>query len=81
MSAKFLMTAAVAGGIVLWLWGAVTHALLPQPIREFKNEQAVVDAVRANTEGNGVYFARRGVMAAVAFRTDFGDKTQNICRA
>ena len=50
----------------------------PQPIHEFKDEQAIVQAVRANMTTNGVYFARRGVFASVAFRPDFGDKTQNI---
>lgn len=82
MNAKFLVTAAVVGGVALWLWGAVTHTLLPQvlpqPLREFKNERAMAEAVRANTAGNGVYFARQGVMAAVSFRPDFGDKTKDL---
>ena len=63
---------------MLFLWGAVTHALLPQPLREFKDEKAVVDVIRANGSGNGVYFARRGMLASVAFLPDLGDKSQNI---
>ena len=78
MNAKFLVTGAIVGGIVLFLWGAVTHELLPQPLREFKDEKAVVDVIRANGSGNGVYFARRGMLASVAFLPDLGDKSHNI---
>ncbi len=78
MNAKFLLVGAVVGGIVLFLWGAVTHVVLPQPIHEFKNAQAVVQAVRANTDANGLYFAPQGVFSSVAFRPDLGDKTKNL---
>ena len=37
MNAKFLVTGAIVGGIVPFLWGGLTHSLLPQPIREFKD--------------------------------------------
>ena len=78
MNAKFLILGTIVGGIVLFVWGGLTHAVLPQPISEFKDPQAVVQVIRANTAGNAVYFARQGVFTAVAFRPDFGDKTQNI---
>ena len=78
MNAKFLILGTIAGGIVLFVWGGLTHAVLPQPIREFKDAQALVQVIRANTEGNAVYFARQGVFTSVAFRPDFGDKTQDI---
>jgi len=78
MNAKFLILGTIVGGIVLFVWGGITHAVLPQPIREFKDPQAVVQTIRANTEGNAVYFARQGVFTSVAFRPDFGDKTQDI---
>ena len=78
MSAKFLAVGAVVGGIVLFLWGGFTHAVLPAPMREFKDEQAVVQAIRANIPENGVYFAKRGMLAAIAFRPDLADKSQDI---
>ena len=78
MNAKFLVTGAIVGGIVIFLWGAVTHALLPPPLLEFKDEKAVVETIRANGSGNGVYFARRGMLASVAFLPDLGDKSQNV---
>ena len=80
MSTKFIVIGTIVGGVVLFLWGAVTHAVLPQPLQSFKNEPALVAAIRANTTGNGIYFATRGVFTAVAFRPDFEDKTQNIAR-
>lgn len=78
MSAKFLVVGTVAGGVVLFGWGAVTHTLLPEPFGEFKDEAAVVQAVRSSAAANGMYFARQGVFTSVAFRPDLGDKTKNI---
>lgn len=42
MNARYLVTAAIVGGIVLFFWGFVTHAVLPAPMDYFKDEQAVV---------------------------------------
>jgi hypothetical protein len=78
MSAKFLAIGTIAGGIFIFLWGAITHAVLPQPMAYFKDEAAVMQAVRANTAGNGIYFGPKGVFASVALAPDSGDKTQNI---
>jgi hypothetical protein len=52
--------------------------VLPQPMSEFKDERAVVQAIQANTSGNGVYFAKQGILAAVAFTPDMRDKSQNL---
>ena len=78
MNAKFLVVGAIVGGVVLFLWGAVTHAVLPQQLHEFKDEQAIAQVIRTNIATNGVYLSRQGVFASVAFRPDFGDKTHNI---
>jgi uncharacterized membrane protein YgdD (TMEM256/DUF423 family) len=78
MNARFLILGAVVGGLVIFLWGAVTHAVLPQPLHYFTDEPLLIEAIRGHTTGNGVYFASRGVFAAIAFRPDFADKTLNL---
>lgn len=76
MSARFLIFGTIAGGIFIFLWGAITHAVLPQQIHSFKDEAAVLHAL--HTDGNGMYFATTGVFAAVAFAPDFSDKTRKF---
>jgi hypothetical protein len=58
MNAKTLI-AGVAGGIVLFLWGSVAHLATPLSqvgIRSMPNEDAVMDAMRANITQPGLYF-------------------------
>lgn len=78
MNAKYLLAGAIVGGIVLFLWGFVTHSALPQPMDYFKDDQAVVQLLRANAPVNGIYFSPRGIFASVAVLPDLGDKTKNI---
>ncbi len=78
MSAKNLILGALVGGIVLFCWGAITHAVLPQPIHYFVDEMAVVETMRANAPTNGIYFGPHGVFVSVALLPDLGDKTKNI---
>jgi hypothetical protein len=47
-------------------------------IKPFANNAAVVDAMRAGTSGNGVYFAPQGLFAAVSFTPNIADKTQAL---
>lgn len=77
MNVKFLVVGAVVGGILLFLWGGLTHAVLPRVIpgfHEFRDDAAVVQAVHANAPANGVYFSPKGILAAVAFQPDLSDK-------
>ncbi|MBI3661991.1 MAG: hypothetical protein HY234_02935 [Acidobacteria bacterium] len=78
MNAKFLVIGTLAGGILLFAWGAVTHMLLPEQVRAFSNDAALVQAVRANAPVNGVYFAGQGVFVAVSFLPDMADKTKDL---
>ncbi len=81
MNAKFLVVGAVVGGILLFVWGGLTHAFLPQVIpayQIFKDDAAVVQTLHANAPANGVYFSPKGILAAVAFLPDLGDKTKDI---
>ena len=59
MSAKNLVLATVLGGIVFFLWGAVSHMLLPfsnNALLMFKDQDAVTRAILANAPISGVYF-------------------------
>lgn len=82
MKGKFLIVGALVGGFVLFLWGFVTHALIGEKlfstVLTFKDEKAVLDAVKANAPANGVYYLAQGVLVAVAFAPDFADRTKNI---
>ncbi len=81
MSTKFLVVGAVVGGILLFVWGGITHAVLPRVIpayQVFKDDAAVVQTIHANAPANGVYFSPRGILAAVAFLPDLGDKSKDI---
>jgi len=58
MNAKTLL-AGVVGGIVLFVWGAVAHMATPLSsvgIRSMPNEDAVMEAMRANITQPGLYF-------------------------
>lgn len=74
MRARFLIFGTIAGGIFIFVWGAITHAALPRQIHPFKDEAAVLRALHA--DGNGMYFATTGVFAVVAFAPDFSDKAR-----
>jgi hypothetical protein len=78
MNAKYLVGGTLILGVVIFFWGAVTHAVLPQPLHTFTNGDAVVAAMRANAPGNGVYLEPHGVFAAISFNSDFSDKSQNL---
>lgn len=77
MKLRYLLTAAVLGGLVSFGWGAVSHIpkLLPslEP-KAFTDSTLVAQAVKANAPQNGIYFDGRGLFAVVAFRPDMGQK-------
>jgi hypothetical protein len=76
MSTKFLATGALVAGLVIFIWGAIAHTvpMLPGSLFDFKDKEGVLDAVRAQTAGNGVDFDTRGVFAVVALRPDLGEQ-------
>lgn len=54
------LVAAVLGGIVVWMWGAVFHMLTPLGVADMKNEvageNAVMSAMKSEfTQGDGIY--------------------------
>jgi len=55
---KQLILGSVLGGIVLFVWGAIAWMFIPwpgQPLRAFKNEDAVTQAIVANAPKSGNY--------------------------
>jgi hypothetical protein len=77
MRGKYLLYGTLAGGLTLFVWQVVSNVAIPwheATLKPFTNNGAVVDAVRANTTGNGVYIAPQGITAAVSFTPDMADK-------
>lgn len=79
MHARYLVSAALLGGIVSFTWGAVSHMALPgsEP-KAFADSNAVIQNVKANAAENGIYFDQRGLFAVVAFRPDLGPKFESL---
>ena len=79
MRGKYLLYGTLAAGLTLFVWQTISNVALPfheMTIKPFTNNAAVVDAVRAGTSGNGVYFAPQGLVAALSFTPDMVDKTK-----
>ncbi len=45
---------------------------------EFSDSKAVVQYLRENAPGNGMYFAKEGVLAAIDMTPEMSDKSQNM---
>ncbi|HAL56289.1 MAG TPA: hypothetical protein DCP63_07410, partial [Bacteroidetes bacterium] len=59
MPAKKLFLATLLAGLVLFVWGAISHALLPfynTSFKKFTNEEQVAQVVSANVLKSGTYF-------------------------
>lgn len=81
MKLKFLLLAAVLGGLVSFAWGAVAHVSMIFPSvqpKAFTDSTGVVQFVKANAPENGVYFEGRGLLAVVSFRPDLGPKFESL---
>lgn len=81
MNNKFLLVGSLVGAIFLFLWGGILHSATPLPIQglnEFRGSALMIEAIRAAAgNGNGVYFAKEGVWAAVALDPG-GDRTAHM---
>ncbi len=79
---RFIGIGTIGGAIFLFVWGALLHSGIPlrmQGLHEFRNSAAVADAIRANApNGNGIYFGKEGIFAAVHFEPGVADRAQNI---
>jgi hypothetical protein len=78
MRAKYLFYGTLAAGLTLFVWQMISQVVIPwheATIKPFTNNGAVVDAIRAGTSGNGVYYSPQGLVAAVSFTPDLADKS------
>ena len=81
MKLRYLLSAALLGGIVSFAWGAISHMSMILPSlepRTFADSNAVVETIKANAPVNGMYMEGRGVFAAVSFRPDMGQKFASL---
>ncbi len=54
-----LLLAAILGGLAMFIWGAVSHMMLPTyngALQKFTHEDAVTQAIIANAPTSGTYF-------------------------
>jgi len=59
MISKNILVASILGGIVLFLWGAFSHMVLPLGevgLQGIPNEDQVLSALSTNIQGAGLYF-------------------------
>jgi hypothetical protein len=81
MNSRFLLIGTVVTAIALFAWQTISNAVLPwhmATMREFANNDAMVEAIRANAPENGVYVSNQGILAAVALTPNLIDKTTLI---
>jgi len=81
MKIRYLVLGTLAAGITLFLWGAISHMAIPWEdlaLRGFKDDRALVEAIKVQTPSNGMYFAPQGVFVAVSLTPDLANKTQSL---
>jgi hypothetical protein len=78
MNTRFLVLGTLVTAVALYAWQTVSNAALPwhtATMREFTNNDAVVNATRASAPRNGVYYSKQGIFAAVRFTPDLADQS------
>ena len=78
MNLKLAVQAVLFGGLIIFLWGAASHMLLPEPITVMSDTKSVDDFVAKNAPANGAFLDPRGVMVIVGFLPDKTDKSLNM---
>ena len=63
---RFLLVGTLLGGVLLFVLNWFAAAVLPPRYRQFRNAEAVVEAVRSNTTSNDIYAAPQGLFVAVS---------------
>ncbi|MBI4427868.1 MAG: hypothetical protein HY562_01995 [Ignavibacteriales bacterium] len=59
MNTKKIVYSAIVGGVVFFIWGGISHSLLPfynNTFHAFTNEDEVAHVISANAPASGIYF-------------------------
>lgn len=78
MHRRFIAVGTLVGGMLLTLLNWLTAAVLPPRFKQFRDPQAVVEAVRSNVSGNDIYTAPQGLFVSVSLRPDSSVGPQNV---
>jgi hypothetical protein len=79
MRGKYLLYGTLAAGLTLFVWQTISNVAIPwheATMKEFTNNDAVVQAVHAAAPANGMYYSHQGIIAAVSFTPDMADKSK-----
>jgi len=69
---RFLIAGTLVGGLLLSVLNWFAAAVLPPRFKQFRNAQAVVEAIRSNAFSNDIYAAPQGLFVAVSLRDASG---------
>jgi len=81
MNLKYLLASALLGGLASFIWGAVYHAGIgidARTMAQFDDGRAVSEFIRSHSSGNGMYYSKEGVLAAVNMTPDMSDRSLNM---
>ncbi len=78
MNLKLAVQATLLGGLVIFVWGAASHLLLPEPITVMSDTKSVDEFVAKHAPFNGAFVDPRGVMVIVGFLPGKTDKSLDM---
>ena len=78
MSLKLGVLATLLGGLVIFVWGAASHMLLPEPITALSDPKVVDQFLSQQAPKNAAYMDPRGVLVIVGLLPDRSDKSQQM---
>jgi hypothetical protein len=81
MRGKSLLYGTVAAAITLFVWQTISNVAIPwhaATVKSFADNAAAVQAIHVVAPTNGVYASPEGVLAAVSFTPDVGDKSKSM---
>ena len=78
MSLRLGLLATLLGGLVIFVWGAASHTLLPEPITLLADQKGVDQFLSQHAPSNGAYMDPRGVLIVVGLLPDRSDKSQQM---
>lgn len=79
MTGRFLVIGTLVCALVLFVWQTISNTALPwhmQTMRQFANDTAAAQAVRAQAPANGVYFSPRGMLVVASMDSAMTDQSR-----